>query len=209
MSAIVINLVGMPGSGKSTLCARARTTGYGAYYMGSMLEEACLAAGLPSTYANKMMMAFNQDASLVDSAIPRIAALAASHDVVLVDSVRTRIEHFTIASAFKNSLLVGVVIDQATRVARLLRRDGSGHRSIAARDEAELGIKPDSGGRLFEVGILLATCDHYVLNCGNDDLLLPQLQRIIRERRHQADPWRDSSHPPLAQTAALAPIGGT
>ena len=145
----VIGTVGLPGSGKGEAAAVAREEGVPVVTMGDVIRQACRDRGLdPAEHHGRMatvLRAEEGDDAIAARSLPQIHERLESHDVVLVDGLRSTVELDRFVEAFGDDfLLVSVEAPFEVRVERLLDRDRDDtdrdRAALREREERELGF---------------------------------------------------------------------
>jgi len=178
----IIALVGMPGSGKSTvLKTLVNDYRFPSIYFGKITMEEMEKRNLAKNQENEKLV--RQElrenygmAAYAQLSLPKIKTFLEQGDVVLIDGLYSWSEYILLKKAnFGQVVLVSVIASRPTRYQRLAIRK---HRPLSAteaekRDFAEIE-KLDKGGPI-------ALCDYYITN----DLGQEELKKSVHQLAQQ------------------------
>ncbi|MBO3803623.1 MAG: dephospho-CoA kinase [Candidatus Brockarchaeota archaeon] len=173
----MLGLVGLPGSGKSTVASVLRSYGFPIVVMGDAVRrEAARRGAKPSAGGmREFMLRLREergDAAVAELCVPLVRE--AGSKTVVVDGIRSpaEVKRF---EALGKVALIGVFCPRKLRFERLRRRPRKDAprsvRDLELRDEAELSVG---------LGTTLALADFMIVNDGSVRDLKPAIERIVK-----------------------------
>ncbi len=173
----IIGLVGLPGSGKSTVASKLHSFGFPIIVMGDAVRREAELRGIKPSIGNmrKLMLQLRRergDAVVADLCIPLV--LETGSKVVVIDGVRSPAE----VRRFRklgHVILVGIFCPRKLRFERLRRRPRKDApkdiRALELRDEVELSVG---------LGTIFALADFMLINDGKISDLDANIEKIVR-----------------------------
>lgn len=175
---LVVGVVGLPGSGKSTFAGVAGRLGFGVVVMGDVVRLEARRRGLEPTSENlgRLMLELRRlegDAVVAKRCIPLIEG---SGDRVVVDGVRSLAEVDEFRRRYPRFKLVAVYASPETRFRRLFRRGRSDAptdwAAFQERDMREIGVG---------VAAAMALADYMLVNEGGIEQFKEEAEKLLRE----------------------------
>lgn len=175
----VIAIVGMPGAGKSETATFFSQKGFPVLRFGEVTDEGLREKGLELTEDNEKPFreALRKELGMAAYAIktdPKIQKALKTHDIVVIDGLRSWEEYVYLKEKLSNLFLLSIVSSAKMRYERLSDRS---ERSLTpeearSRDIAELNN--------LHMGPPIAIADWYILNIGTKEELRNQLNAFLR-----------------------------
>ncbi len=174
-------LVGMCGSGKSVICDYFKELGWEFVYFGGVTMDELARRGWEKNEANERtvreeLRAQHGPAAFAKLLLPKIREKLSASSVAL-DGLYSWSEYKVLKEAFGDTLeVIAVIADRSVRYSRLTKREirPLTPEQAQSRDVAEIE-KLEKGGPI-------AMADYFVLNNGDIEETLAQVERIVKER---------------------------
>ncbi|HDM26959.1 MAG TPA: flagellar hook-basal body complex protein FliE [Candidatus Bathyarchaeota archaeon] len=175
---LVVGVVGLPGSGKTTFARTAEELGFQVVIMGDVIRGEAKRRGLEPTSENlgRLMMELRRaegEAVVAKRCIPQIEK---AEGPVVVDGIRSLAEVDEFRKHYPNFKLVAVFSSPETRFHRLYKRGRSDApqdwNTFVERDLRELSVG---------VGSAMALADHMLVNEGTLEDFRRETKRLLRE----------------------------
>lgn len=181
--AMIICIVGMPGSGKGQIVKIFGKYGVPHVSMGDIVREEADKRGIPRTPEGMNNVSIQLRQELGDNAvakltIPKVKELLKSHRAVIIDGVRSLDEIQTFKDAFPNEKIIIIAVHSSPkkRFERLSRRgrsdDPKTWREFEARDWKELK---------FGIGNVIALADYLIVNENHISEYKREIERLAEE----------------------------
>jgi dephospho-CoA kinase len=176
-----VALVGMPGAGK-TLCAmHLQERGFYQFRFGSIITDEVIRRGLPLTPANERIVSEelrrNHGMDVVARfALPHLKTALEKHDSIVIDGLYSFSEYKTLRPELGRDMVVIAIV--APRTLRYERLHARPERPLT-REEAE--IRDYQEIEMLEKGGPIAIADYTLVNDGDPDILLAQLDALLEK----------------------------
>ncbi|MFH0808706.1 MAG: AAA family ATPase [archaeon] len=164
-------IVGLSGSGKSTILNHCENIGIPNFYTGEII---------PSSVSEKSKINYGdslkEESSFISMAIEAAYEKYPEEDTLIIDSIRSLPELEYVKNIDCNSYLIALVCNYETRIRRVGSRDGENVSRVHFRDQKELGLIE---GSKFNTGALIGFADYYLDNSGKLEDSCHKLNEII------------------------------
>lgn len=177
---VLLAIVGMPGSGKSSAVQYLTDKGFPSVRFGDITEEGLREKGLPITPENeqdfreKIRSELGMAAYAIKS-LPKIEKLLLEYNVIVIDGLYSFAEYKHLKEKFQNLILIHIYAEPSIRYKRLMERSVRPFtkEQARARDIAEIEAL-DKGGAI-------AIADYLVLNNGDIASLHKELDSALEK----------------------------
>jgi len=181
--AMIICVVGMPGSGKGQIVKIFEKYGVPHVSMGDVVREEADKRGVPRTPEGMNSVSIQLRQELGDNAvakltIPKVKELLKKHKAVIIDGVRSLDEIQTFKDAFPEEKIIIVAVHSSPkkRFERLKRRgrsdDPKTWNEFEARDWKELK---------FGIGGVIALADYLIVNENNISEYMEEIEKLAEK----------------------------
>jgi len=176
-----VALVGMPGSGKSVCAAHFQHRGFYQFRFGQIVVDEVARRGWPLTPENERVVreqfrAEEGMAAIARRALPYLQDALTRNNTVVMDGLYSFSEYKMLREVFgANMVLIAVVCERGLRYQRLATRAERPLTAAEAERRDHLEIEN------LEKGGSIAIADFTLLNDGQPDVLLAQLDALVDE----------------------------
>jgi len=180
MKACILAIVGMPGSGKSTVCAFLEKQKIPFVHFGDLTTEVLIQKGLPFTVENEQLVREelrkkHTMAVYATKSLPKISQLLQKHKIIGIDGLYSWEEYLVLSKEFLESvIIVHVFTNRQIRYQRLVNRKDRPFNSeqALARDISEIEKLHKSGP--------IAMADYMVNNNGTKEELYKEVNKLLK-----------------------------
>jgi len=166
-------IVGLSGSGKSTILNHCEDIGIPNFYTGDIIPSS-----IPEESKINYGDSLNGKDKFIAMAVNKAFKKYPKEDTLILDSIRSLSELKYVKNINCNAYLIALVCNYETRMQRVGLRDGEDASRVHLRDQKELGLLK---GSKFNTGALFGLADYYLDNSGKKEDSCHRLNEIIED----------------------------